>query len=160
MATFSTKSFILIKTNTVIQKSQKRTKITSFPVLWCSYFEDFLPRHRECSLKHSWHVESTFWAVRKGFGKRSDFPLWPTRSIEIRALQSTIFFRSWMGFRAFLSLKFNNYRTRVRSLGMLVSDWLTNCRLVNLIDVTLASYKEARLYYFYLSLYRIQFKTF
>ena len=34
------------------------------------------------------------------------------------------------------------YRTRVRSLGMLVSNsltnWLTNCCLVNLIDVTLA----------------------
>ena len=34
------------------------------------------------------------------------------------------------------------YRTRVRSLGMLVTnsltDWLTNCCLVNLIDVTLA----------------------
>ena len=34
------------------------------------------------------------------------------------------------------------YRTRVRSLVMLVSnsltDWLTNCRLVNLIDVSLA----------------------
>ena len=34
------------------------------------------------------------------------------------------------------------YRTRVRSLGMLVSDsltdWLTDCRLVDLIDVTLA----------------------
>ena len=32
----------------------------------------------------------------------------------------------------------NFYRTRVRSLGMLVSDWLTHCRFVNLIDVTLA----------------------
>ena len=36
----------------------------------------------------------------------------------------------------------NFYRTRVRSLGMLVSDslthWLTHCRLVNLIGVTLA----------------------
>ena len=30
------------------------------------------------------------------------------------------------------------YRTRVRSLAMLVSDSLTQCRLVNLIDVTLA----------------------
>ena len=30
------------------------------------------------------------------------------------------------------------YRTRVRSLGMLVSNWLTNCCLVNLIDVALA----------------------
>ena len=34
------------------------------------------------------------------------------------------------------------YRTRVRSLGMLVTHWLTHslthCRLVNLIDVTLA----------------------
>ena len=30
------------------------------------------------------------------------------------------------------------YRTRVRSLAMLVSDSLTHCRLVNLIDVTLA----------------------
>ena len=30
------------------------------------------------------------------------------------------------------------YRTRVRSLGMLVSNSLTDCRLVNLIDVTLA----------------------
>ena len=34
------------------------------------------------------------------------------------------------------------YRTRVRSLAMLVThwltNWLTNCRLVNLIDVTLA----------------------
>ena len=30
------------------------------------------------------------------------------------------------------------YRTRVRSLGMLVSDWPTDCCLVNLIDVTLA----------------------
>ena len=35
-----------------------------------------------------------------------------------------------------------NYRTRVRSLAMLVTNWLTHslthCRLVNLIDVTLA----------------------
>ena len=30
------------------------------------------------------------------------------------------------------------YRTRVRSLGMLVSNSLTDCCLVNLIDVTLA----------------------
>ena len=30
------------------------------------------------------------------------------------------------------------YRTRVRSLFTLVSNWLTNCRLVNLIDVALA----------------------
>ena len=30
------------------------------------------------------------------------------------------------------------YRTRVRSLAMLVSDWLTDSCLVNLIDVTLA----------------------
>ena len=30
------------------------------------------------------------------------------------------------------------YRTRVRSLAMLVTHYLTNCRLVNLIDVTLA----------------------
>ena len=30
------------------------------------------------------------------------------------------------------------YRTRVRSLGMLVTNWLTPCCLVNLIDVTLA----------------------
>ena len=29
------------------------------------------------------------------------------------------------------------YRTRVRSLVMLVTNWLTDCRLVNLIDVTL-----------------------
>ena len=38
------------------------------------------------------------------------------------------------------------YRTRVRSLAMLVTHWLTNsltpCRLVNLIDVTLA-WKDA-----------------
>ena len=32
----------------------------------------------------------------------------------------------------------NDYRTRVRSLAMLVSDSLTHSRLVNLIDVTLA----------------------
>ena len=30
------------------------------------------------------------------------------------------------------------YRTRVRSLGMLVTNSLTHCCLVNLIDVTLA----------------------
>ena len=36
------------------------------------------------------------------------------------------------------SSAFYFYRTRVRSLGMLVSDSLTDCRLVNLIDVTLA----------------------
>ena len=30
------------------------------------------------------------------------------------------------------------YRTRIRSLAMLVSNSLTHCRLVNLIDVTLA----------------------
>ena len=30
------------------------------------------------------------------------------------------------------------YRTRVRSLAMLVTNSLTHCRLVNLIDVTLA----------------------
>ena len=40
------------------------------------------------------------------------------------------------GFQSYHSHYF--YRTRVRSLGMLVSDSLTNCRLVNLIDVTLA----------------------
>ena len=38
------------------------------------------------------------------------------------------------------------YRTRVRSLGMLVTNWLTesltHCRLVNLIDVTLACEDE------------------
>ena len=34
------------------------------------------------------------------------------------------------------------YRTRVRSLAMLVSDSLTHSRLVNLIDVTLA-YEDA-----------------
>ena len=39
---------------------------------------------------------------------------------------------------AIISIHF--YRTRVRSLAMLVTNWLTNslCRLVNLIDVTLA----------------------
>ena len=30
------------------------------------------------------------------------------------------------------------YRTRVRSLATLVSNWLTDCCLVDLIDVTLA----------------------
>ena len=30
------------------------------------------------------------------------------------------------------------YRTRVGSLAMLVTNWLTDCRLVNLIDMTLA----------------------
>ena len=33
---------------------------------------------------------------------------------------------------------FPHYRTRIRSLAMLVTHCLTNCRLVNLIDVTLA----------------------
>ena len=38
-----------------------------------------------------------------------------------------------------VQLQFNlHYQTRVRSLGMLVSNSLTNSRLVNLIDVTLA----------------------
>ena len=45
------------------------------------------------------------------------------------------------GFITFITFLYF-YRTRVRSLGMLVSDSLTDslthCRLVNLIDVTLA----------------------
>ena len=37
------------------------------------------------------------------------------------------------------------HRTRVRSLGMLVTNWLTNCCLVNLIDVKMTTQNLLRL---------------
>ena len=42
-----------------------------------------------------------------------------------------------------LSLPF--YRTRVRSLGMLVTNWVTHCCLVNLIDVKMTTQNLLRL---------------
>ena len=64
------------------------------------------------------------------------YTTWTTYLSDLMTVFRSNFFQIWP------RNKLLNYRTRVRSLGMLVSDWLTNwlpnsC-LVNLIDLTLA----------------------
>ena len=70
---------------------------------------------------------------------RQDGTNWDSLSSKMKT-QGTSVFKRW--YVMIVSFLFVFYRTRVRSFAMLVSYWLTNwlthCCLVNLIDVTLA----------------------